>query len=376
MDIILIHPFFYQKGGGEKSILSIAKKFNPIIYYIVYEPNKTFREFREFDMRPLPKIPLEPKFFEKKILHREGELASIFRCLGVKFSSYDVINAHGTPAHFVANRNSRVFYYCHSPNRLIYDLFEERYKRKNIIGKTLMHLARAFYAPLDRHLTSKIEKIACNSPITKERLDRYVGRKDAEVIYPGIEPQEFENKSYQKYFLYTSRICREKRFEKVIEAFKLFYSKRKDFRLVLAGNLAEDERNYFRELKELSYGYPIEFKTNLTNEEIKELYSNCYAGLFYAIEEDFGLVPLEYMASSKPCISINEGGPRYSVVDKETGFLINNTQEMAQRMLYLAENENEVEEMGKKAREHVLKNFTIKIFLDKIEKGLKEVAKR
>ncbi|MEM4236162.1 MAG: hypothetical protein QXV44_03880, partial [Candidatus Anstonellaceae archaeon] len=62
MDIILIHPFFVQKGGAEKCILSIAKKFNPIIYYIVYEPNKTFREFREFDMRPLPKIPLEPKF--------------------------------------------------------------------------------------------------------------------------------------------------------------------------------------------------------------------------------------------------------------------------------------------------------------------------
>ncbi|MCX8163088.1 MAG: glycosyltransferase family 4 protein [Candidatus Micrarchaeota archaeon] len=376
MDLILVHPFFDQKGGLERSVLEIIKKFNPTVYYVVYEPEKTFEELKEFDLRPLPKVFFEPKFFDLKLLHRKGEIASIFRCLDVKFSDYDVINAHGTPSHFVANKNERVFYYCHSPNRLVYDLFEERYRKKNMIGKLLMHFARAFYVPIDRRITKKIEKIACNSEITKERLAKYIGRTDAEVIWPGIEPNEFENKTYDKYFLYVSRFISNKRFEKVIEAFKIFCKKRKDFSLVLAGNVAPEYNEYLEELKNLAQGYKIEFKTNLSTKELKELYSNCYAGLFYAIEEDFGLVPLEYMASSKPCISVNEGGPKYSIIDKKTGFLVDSPEQMAQKMLYLAENPQETENMGKKAREHVLKNFSLEVYLEKIEEKLKEVAKR
>ncbi|MFN3909912.1 MAG: glycosyltransferase family 4 protein [Candidatus Anstonellaceae archaeon] len=376
MDLILVHPFFTQKGGLEKSVLEIIKKFNPIVYYVTYNPSTCFPELKEFDMRPLPKIFLEPPFFDAKFLHREGDLASVFRCLEVKFSDYDVINAHGTPAHFVANKNKRVFYYCHSPNRLVYDLFEERYKRKNQIQKILMHLARAFYVQLDKKITSKIEIVACNSEITKERLLKYVGRKDADVIHPGIDPAEFENNSYQKYFLYVSRFTPEKRFEKVIEAFKIFYSKRKDFKLILAGSLPKDNLTYLKKLEGLSFNYPVEFKTNLDQKNIIKLYSNCYAGLFYAIDEDFGIVPLEYMASQKPCISINEGGPKYTIINNKTGFLVNSPEELAHKMLYLAQNPNEVEKIGKEARKHVLKNFTIKTFLDKIEKELKKVAKR
>ena len=32
MDVIIAHPFLHQKGGVERVVLEIAKKFNPVIY--------------------------------------------------------------------------------------------------------------------------------------------------------------------------------------------------------------------------------------------------------------------------------------------------------------------------------------------------------
>ena len=44
-------------------------------------------------------------------------------------------------------------------------------------------------------------------------------------------------------------------------------------------------------------------------------------------DEDFGLAPLEAMASGKVVIAVNDGGYRESIVDGETGWLVPPTAE-------------------------------------------------
>ncbi|MEW6528810.1 MAG: glycosyltransferase family 4 protein [Candidatus Micrarchaeota archaeon] len=386
MDIVIAHPFLDVPGGSRRVVLEIAKKFNPVIYTVPFRPESKFSEFGEFDIRVLPHSLMEkPFFFIKNDLRRSSAVVAGLRYFSTKITDdYDLINAHGTPSEWIRNKNERVVWYCHSPNREAFDLYEFRMRELSLPKKVLNMALISGYKVLEYCTVPKIEKIIANSEITNQRIKKYLNRNDAEVITPGVNEKEFVNQSYEKYFLYPSRIVPEKRFEYAIEAFGFFCAKNKsrnfrssrNWKLVIAGFLPKKERElkYLEKLNKLAQGHNIEFRLDVSEKELKLLYANSYAVLFSAINEDWGFVPLEAMCCEKPCISVNEGGPTYSIINGKTGFLVNSINEMAEKMCYLTENPNVNEQMGKAARTHVLKNHTWKIFLDKIERVFKEVA--
>jgi len=133
--------------------------------------------------------------------------------------------------------------------------------------------------------------------------------------------------------------------------------------------------DYLEMLKKLAIGANISFEVNPSDKRLRKLYSDCYAMLFSSIDEDWGIVILEAMASSKPVISINRGGPTISIVDGKTGFLVNSPDEMAEKMHLLAGHPGICEQMGKAGRKRVEQNYTWKIFLRKMENAFKETAK-
>ena len=51
------------------------------------------------------------------------------------------------------------------------------------------------------------------------------------------------------------------------------------------------------------------------------LLAACRAVIYTPENEHFGIVPLEAMASSRPVIACNSGGPKESVLNGITGFL-------------------------------------------------------
>jgi len=242
-------------------------------------------------------------------------------------------------------------------------------------AKVMMEGVLAAYKLGEFSVLPKIEKICTNSEVSKERIAKYLGRKDAEVILTGIDAKRFGCEGYERFFFYPSRIVPEKRFEYAIEAFRKFG--RKGWKLVIGGALSDSKRDlaYFERLKQEAKGASVEFAINMDDAKLRKLYSRCHAVLFAAIEEDFGLIPLESMSSSKPCISVNEGGPAYTILDGKTGFLVNSPGEMAQKMRYLADHPDECERMGKAGRKHVEKNYTWKECMKKIDRAFKQTAK-
>ena len=379
MHLVIAHPFLQQFGGAERVVLEIAKKFNPVIYSVIYEPEKTFPEFKEFEIRVLPETVMEkPFFFLKNDPRRYTAVAAGFRYFNAKIKDdYDVINAQGVPSEWIRNKNERVCWFVHSPNREAYDLREWRMAKLSAPKRTVNASLIEIFKQAEMRVVPKIEKICTNSEVTNERVKKYLNRYDAEVIHPGIDPKEYDCETYEKFFFYPSRFVPEKRFEFVIGAFEEFSKKHPGWKLVLAGFLHNTKRelDYLENLKKLSEGLNVEFRINASREELSSYYSSCYAVLFSAINEDWGLIPLEAMASSKPCISVNEGGPKYSILHDQTGYLVNNSKEMADRMELLAEYPDIVERMGKAGRRRVLENYTWKIFLDKMEKEFEKVKK-
>ena len=66
----------------------------------------------------------------------------------------------------------------------------------------------------------------------------------------------------------------------------------------------------------------VEFLGTVTDNDLTSLYGNCRGFLTTAIDEDYGLTPLEAMACGKPVVAAKEGGYLETVVDEHTGLLV------------------------------------------------------
>jgi glycosyltransferase involved in cell wall biosynthesis len=384
MDVILCQPYLDGMGGVERVSLELAKKFNCKIYTMRYEKGKTYREFADFEIETIkPSLASRPfgfvGGFDTDIRARLTASAGL-TMLGLKLKDdYDVLSAHLSPSEWLRNRNPRMCWYCHGPNGA-FDastgfykiMFKERQPHQRIFLRAGFAAYRAVELAL---ITPKIEKICACSEFTREKIKSSLGRDDAEVIHPPVRPDDFTCSEYGKYFLHTSRIVPEKQFEYTIEAFKRF-NRGKEWKMVIAGHMYANRRNqeYLGKLKRLACDSNIIFEIDAPDKRIRELYSGCYAYLFSSIDEDWGIVILEAMASSKPVISINKGGPTISVLDGKTGFLVNSPDEMAKKMRFLAEHPGICEKLGKAGRKRVEQNYTWRIFLDRMKKVFKDTA--
>jgi alpha-1,3/alpha-1,6-mannosyltransferase len=93
------------------------------------------------------------------------------------------------------------------------------------------------------------------------------------------------------------------------------------------------------------------------------------------MNEDWGITPIEAGSYEKPVISVNEGGPTESIVDGETGYLVDPTPEaFADAMEELAENPEKAREMGEKGREES-KKYTWDRFVDGFDKQVNQVVR-
>jgi glycosyltransferase involved in cell wall biosynthesis len=374
MKLIIAQPYLTLKGGAERVILKIAQHYNATIYTTEYDSKSTFPEFKEFEIKVIKKhIP-----FTNLLPYRASQglrYGYAFYNTVVK-EDYDLINAHISPSEWIRHKNKRVLWYCHTPPREVYDLYSERMKNRSYTEKFIYATFTKSYKIIAEKIVKDIEEIATNSKNTAGRIKQYFGR-NATIINPAVDVDEFKNEGDGKYFLYPSRIVPNKRQDYAIEAFKMFEKKKKGYKLIIAGALSKDKEHirYFNELKKLA-NQNVVFKVNITDREMKNLYANSTAVLFAAINEDFGYVPLEAGASYKPIISINEGGPKETIVDGLTGFLVNSKKEMSEKMLLIAENPKLAEEMGKNARKRVEENYSWESFFEKFDKLAEKVAKQ
>ena len=73
--------------------------------------------------------------------------------------------------------------------------------------------------------------------------------------------------------------------------------------------------------------------------------------------EGFGLSVTEALWKGTPVIGGNCGGIRLQIVDGQTGFLVNNVEDCAQRMLTLLGDKSLAEQLGQAGKERVRRQF-------------------
>ncbi len=363
------------RGGAELTILKIAEHYNPIIYTAEYDRNKTYKEFSEFDIRIISK----GRFSSLMPYSRASQgldYGLAFYNIRIR-EDYDIINAHLGPSHWIRNNNERVLWHCHTPLRDIYDLYDFRMSLRKPYKRPLYALGAKFVRRLDQKVVKKIEQIVTNGPNTLSRIKKYYNR-DAFIVGSGVDSSLYRDDGDSKYFFYPSRFSPNKRQEYAIRAFQLFSRKMKGYRLILAGSLSSDPfyTSYYRRIVALSKKTGnIKILTDVPEKQLIDLYSRSTAVLYSPLNEDLGVVPLQAMASGKVIISVNEGGPKDTIKNGKTGFLVNSEAEMATRMLMVVNDSSLKERIGKAGRYEARKRFSWDAFLKRYDAAIKRMPK-
>lgn len=136
-----------------------------------------------------------------------------------------------------------------------------------------------------------------------------------DVIYPPVripEKLEFTHrpKESTEYYLIISRLARAKHIDILIKA-----ANKHKFNLKVVGK-GRDEA-YLRSLA----GPTVEFVGGVSDHALLHLYRNAKAFLFSAVDEEFGIAPIEAMAHMVPVIAYASGGLKETIEDGKNGFL-------------------------------------------------------
>jgi len=107
----------------------------------------------------------------------------------------------------------------------------------------------------------------------------------------------------------------------------------------------------------------VQFLKNLTDVQRANLLREATAALYTPQNEHFGIVPTEAMYMNAPVIACNSGGPKESVLDDKTGFLLpTDPIAWAEKMNILATNEKLRKEMGAAGRQNSKDRFGLEAF--------------
>jgi glycosyltransferase involved in cell wall biosynthesis len=314
MKVAVCHDRLMERSGGERVAIVLAKTFNADLFVAKYDAKNTFSFAKKLNVKAVSPSA-EPPVSQLYTL--------VWMRDAIKFSKleelkdYDLLITSGQLAHFASVQNPRNIWYCHTPNRALYDLRDEVRGRLSPFWKPLFNAWARFWKPFDQTSVKSVNKIVVNSNNVKKRVRKFYNR-NSDVVYPPVDLREFRPKPSENYWLSVQRMEPEKRIEIQLKVFEKFPKEK----LVLVGP-GRYGKEYLDRMDRWVKRMPnVTWKRNVSDRELTEIYSRCKAVIQTPIDEDFGLTAIEAMASGKPCIAVDEGGFKETILPGKTGLLV------------------------------------------------------
>ncbi len=306
--IAIVHEWLTGMRGGEKCLEAILSLFpNADLYTLLHVKGAV--------SAAIERMPIRTSFIQHLPFSRTAYryFLPLFPTAIERFAleDYDlVISSHHCVAKGVRTGPETLHIcYCHTPMRYIWDMYDEYFgtQRAGIITRTGAKLFLNSLRRWDVRTASNPHYFMTNSNHVRKRIQQ-IYHRDADVLYGPVDVRSFRlSSSDDGYFLVAGALVPYKRVEVAIKAFNTTGQ-----RLVIAGEGPESKR-----LRSMAKANVV-FVGWQTDDELRSLYAGCRA-LVFPGQEDFGLVPLEAMASGKPVIAYGKGGALETVVDGVTG---------------------------------------------------------
>ncbi|MDP3740474.1 MAG: glycosyltransferase [Hyphomonadaceae bacterium] len=304
--VAIIHYWLVNMRGGEKVLEELCQMFPQAdIYTHVYTPSKVSDIIRQHDVHTtfVSRLPMARKHYRKYLPLMPLALEQL------DLSKYDlVISSEAGPAKGVIVRPDALHIcYCHSPMRYIWDQFPTYHSSSGFFTRMLMPWLASRLRQWDVTSAARVDHFVANSTSVASRINKY-WRRDADVVPPPVETARFDaSQPRDDFYLYVGEMVPYKRADIAINACSMM-----ERRLIVIGDGPDSKR-----LRKMA-GPTIEFLGRVPDDILAEHYARCRA-LLFPTEEDFGIVPVEAMASGAPVIAFGRGGAKDYVIPGVTG---------------------------------------------------------
>jgi glycosyltransferase involved in cell wall biosynthesis len=157
--------------------------------------------------------------------------------------------------------------------------------------------------------SARVDRFAANSRFIRQRIQK-VWRREAEVIHPPVDVGLFTpSLETDPYYLWVGAMVPYKRPDVAVDAFN---ANGLPLVMVGSGGMLKELRAKARD--------NITFVDRMDFNSLRRTFARARAYVMTA-EEDFGITPVEAMASGRPVIAFGRGGALDSVVPNRTGIL-------------------------------------------------------
>lgn len=312
--VAIAHDYLTQRGGAERVVLAMARAFpDAPIYTTVYEPDLTYPEFRELDVRVT--VLNKVGFFRR---HHRAALPFYAPVVGRTTIAADVVVASSSGwAHGFRTDGTSVIY-CHTPAHWLY-LGDHYLDQRSLPARVAMFFLGRPLRWWDRRAAARADHYLANSTETSSRVRRYYDRS-AEVI-PAPVPERVAEALVRThdgpseiepgFYLCVSRLMPYKHVDAAVAAF----AQEPDKRLVVVGS------GPLEESLRAAASANVTFLKDITDDALSRLYADARA-LVAIAHEDYGLTPIEAAASGTPCVVLRWGGYLDTMVEGTTAVFI------------------------------------------------------
>ena len=307
----LIHDYLAQAGGAERVVAALHALFpSAPLYTSVYDPKATLACFSEMDVRTsfLQRSLLSTRRFHKFAL---GLYALAFEQFDLGGYALVISSSSSFAKGVITSPETCHICYCHTPARFAWR--QHDYLMQSRLTRLLAPWMRGMISGLRRRdfdSAQRVDYFVANSHNIAGRIRKYYRREVDAVIYPPVETARFTpapDGEVGDHFLVVSRLIGYKRIDLAVEA-----CNRLQVPLRIVGTGPE-----CRALRRLA-GPTVTFLGRLPDAQVAHEYARCRA-LIFPGEEDFGMTPVECMASGRPVVAYGRGGALETVTPGKTG---------------------------------------------------------
>ncbi len=304
--VAIIHYWLVTMRGGERVLERLLALFPEAdIFTHVYDPSAVSDTIRARTVKTsfIQKLPGARRHYQSYLPLMPMALEHL------DLRGYDlVISSESGPAKGVITAPDALHMcYVHSPMRYLWDHYHDYRDATGLINRMVMPVLCHGLRKWDTSSAARVDRFLANSRFIRGRISK-AWRRPAEVVHPPVDGTLFApSDDVSREYLWVGQLVPYKRADLAIDAFN-----RLGLPLTVVGDgpMAAQLRK--------RAGPTIKMIPRMSFDQLRAAYAQCRALVFTA-EEDFGIVPVEVMASGRPVVALGRGGALDSVVPGRTG---------------------------------------------------------